>query len=420
LNVKAPTLAGSTTFTIVPTGTTCTTTATGTTALPFGALCILRVKFAPGATGVVTGTITINSSNGAPVTVSLSGKGSAPVASVSPTSLTFPIVNVGNTSATQTVTLSNTGDVPLGITSPGIVVSPGFSRPTGAAGGSCPPTAATGSVPAGGSCTIITRFSPTVAGGPGAKTGTITINDDDPVTNPQVVTLSGTAVVQLPLSTVSTANVAFGNVQTAIAAALAPTQDIIVTNTGTGTIPMTLAISVTGTGFTRITTGVTPNCGTSLAAGAFCIIRVRFLPATGGDKLGTVTITTNSNNVPGTIQNVALTGTGTIAAANDTASTGASTSTNPVSFAFSVRANDTPANAGTVTINSSSFVPTTPAGAATATATVNANNQVVWTTSTTGANAGARAASRRGTYTVNYTLTNGTATATATYILTVT
>ena len=69
-----------------------------------------------------------------------------------------------------------------------------------------------------------------------------------------------------------------------------------------------------------------------------------------------------------------------------------------------------------MTINSSTFTN----GGATATVSVNANNQVVWTTSTAATTNALRATARRGTYTVNYTLTSGTATSTATYTLTMT
>src|SRR4029079_18406404 len=125
-------------------------------------------------------------------------------------------------------------------------------------------------------------------------------------------------------------------------------------------------------------------------------------------------ITDNSNNVAGSVQNVPLTGNGSIVANNDATSVLAPGTIGAVSTptaGFNVRGNDAPANAGIVTITSSSFTN----GGATAVASVNANNAVVWTTTGVGATAPARAVSRRGTYTVVYTLTNGTETATATY-----
>ena len=91
------------------------------------------------------------------------------------------------------------------------------------------------------------------------------------------------------------------------------------------------------------------GCGTTLAAGASCIIRVRFLPTVGGAATANLRITDNSNNVAGTIQNVGLSGTGTIVANNDDLATPASTSANVISNSFNVRANDLP-NAGTVAI----------------------------------------------------------------------
>jgi len=108
-----------------------------------------------------------------------------------------------------------------------------------------------------------------------------------------------------------------------------------------------------------------------------------------------------------------------IVANNDTnptppATLNASANGGAVVTSFNVRANDLPANAGTVTILSQSFTN----GGAGANATVNAaTQQIQWTTTVTaGTNAG-RQAQRRGTYTVTYQLTNGTATAIATYTL---
>jgi len=345
---------------------------------------------------------TVNvSSNGPLLTVGVTGKGSAPVASVSPTTLSFGKVTLNTNSPVQTVTLSNTGDVPLAIATGGIVVSTGsgFTR----AGGTC-----NTSVAAGASCTITVRFSPTTVG---AKTGTLTITDNSNAVagSTQTVQLSGEGAT--PVASVNTTALAFGNVQVG---SPAPTQDVILTNTGGGATNLTVSVAVSGAGFARVAPP-TGNCGASLASGASCTIRIRFTPA-GGAATGTLTITTNSNLVAGSQQPISLSGNGTIVANNDTATAAASTSVNPVNNTISVRANDAPVNTGTVTITNSTFSN----GGATATVLVNASNQVVWTTSTSATTAAARAAARRGTYTVTYTLTIGGATSSATATLTLT
>ena len=84
--------------------------------------------------------------------------GTTAIASVTGGPLAFGNVAVGTTSAAQTLTLHNTGTAALtGIT---VVVTAPFSRPAGAAGGTCGATLAGG----GATCTINVVFSPTATG----------------------------------------------------------------------------------------------------------------------------------------------------------------------------------------------------------------------------------------------------------------
>ena len=76
------------------------------------------MTFTPTASGTRTAAVTLtDNATGSPQTVSLTGTGTAPAASLSPTSLTFASQAVGATSAAQTVTLNNTGNAALSITS---------------------------------------------------------------------------------------------------------------------------------------------------------------------------------------------------------------------------------------------------------------------------------------------------------------
>jgi alpha-N-arabinofuranosidase len=98
------------------------------------------------------------------------------VGSVKPSSLSFGKRAVGTTSSAKTVTLSSTGQAALSIT--GITTTAGFTQ-TNACGAS---------LPAGKSCVISIRFTPTAKG---AVSGSMTINDNSSK-GPQVVSLSGT------------------------------------------------------------------------------------------------------------------------------------------------------------------------------------------------------------------------------------
>ena len=145
--------------------------------MPAGASCAIGVQFTPDALGSATGVLTLaDSAVTSPQTVSLTGTGSAPV-TLSTRSLSFDDVAVGNTSAAETVTLTNRQSVALNFA--GIAVSAGF----GVASSTCGT-----SVAAGASCTVAVTFSPTTTG---SITGTLTFTDDAP-NSPQTVSVSGT------------------------------------------------------------------------------------------------------------------------------------------------------------------------------------------------------------------------------------
>jgi IPT/TIG domain/Abnormal spindle-like microcephaly-assoc'd, ASPM-SPD-2-Hydin len=84
------------------------------------------------------------------------------------------------------------------------------------------------------------------------------------------------------------------------------------------------------------------NCGTSLAAGASCIISVKFTPTTTGTRTGTLTVTDNASNSP---QTVSLTGSGVLPAA-----------LTPTSLSFGSQVVGTTSAAKTVTLKNNQTV----------------------------------------------------------------
>ena len=104
------------------------------------------------------------------------GTSSSPVASLSPTSLTFASQTVGSSSAAQTVTLSNTGGAALTITS--IAASGDFAETNNCGS----------SLAASGNCTISVTFTPTASG---TRTGSLGVTDNA-AGSPQTVSLTGT------------------------------------------------------------------------------------------------------------------------------------------------------------------------------------------------------------------------------------
>ncbi|MGO8731190.1 MAG: beta strand repeat-containing protein [Terriglobia bacterium] len=99
-----------------------------------------------------------------------------PIVSLSPASLTFGPHPVGTPSASQAVTLTNTGNAPLSVSS--IVASGDFAQSNNCGS----------SLAASGSCTISVTFTPTAAG---AASGSLSFTDNAP-NSPQKVELSGT------------------------------------------------------------------------------------------------------------------------------------------------------------------------------------------------------------------------------------
>jgi len=152
--------------------------------------CTISVTFTPAATGARTAAVSISdNAAGSPQTVSLSGTGTAPAVSLSPTSLSFGSQAVATGSTAQTVTLTNSGNATLSITS---------LVPTGANASDFAETADTcgSSVAAGGNCTIEVTFTPSASG---QRTATLSITDNTSG-SPQTVSLSGTGSHDVILS----------------------------------------------------------------------------------------------------------------------------------------------------------------------------------------------------------------------------
>jgi hypothetical protein len=119
--------------------------------------------------------VTIASNASANPSVSLSGTGLGSVVSWTPGSLTFPGQAVNTTSAAQALTLSNTGNVVMTISS---IATTGPFAQTNNCGTS---------LEAGANCTVNVTFTPRSVG---SKSGKVTIAGNASA-NPSV-TLSGT------------------------------------------------------------------------------------------------------------------------------------------------------------------------------------------------------------------------------------
>ncbi len=127
-----------------------------------GATCAINVSFSPLTAGASSAQVTIgDNAPGAFQVISLSGTGTSQ-AGVSATSLTFPATDVGSTTSSQTLTLTNNG---TGSMSFNITTTPGFSETD-----NCGSTLA-----AGASCTITITSTPTDVG---TQTGQLIISGE--------------------------------------------------------------------------------------------------------------------------------------------------------------------------------------------------------------------------------------------------
>ena len=151
-----------------------------------GASCTIPITFSPTTTGTLSGKLTVtDSAANSPQNAPLSGTGIVPVI-VSPASLTFAALPVGETSGPMPVTLTNNQSAALTIKS--ILTS---SAAFAVASTTCP-----SSLGAGASCTVQVTFTPTATG---TNTGKLTFTDSAS-SSPQRVALSGTGQAPALLS----------------------------------------------------------------------------------------------------------------------------------------------------------------------------------------------------------------------------
>ncbi len=172
--------------------------------LAVGSSCTLSVTYTPTLVGSESGTITFND-NALPSTQTVSVFGSsvsAGVPTLTPTSLTFPTTLIGQSSAPQTATLTNTGTGALGIQNI-------YSYNDFVETNNCP-----ASLTVGSSCTISVTFTPSQEG---PENGYVYIYTD----SNSNTSLSMTGTGQAPVPTVSSLSltsvpVGFSNAQVTI------------------------------------------------------------------------------------------------------------------------------------------------------------------------------------------------------------
>jgi hypothetical protein len=195
---------------------------------------------------------------------------------VTPSSMSFSNQAVGTESTAQTVTLGNTGEMPLGIQQ--YVVQGDFVQSNGCGG----------FVDPGELCTIQVRFRPTAAG---SRAGTLTLGTTGEPAQ-KAVSLAGTAFQPIPQVGLSHTALVFADQP--VGTASAP-QAVALTNTGTA--PLEFYGVAVSSEYTQ-----SNNCPNPLGAGGSCTINVEFAPTMPAEHAyGTLTVTSNAVGSPHTV-----------------------------------------------------------------------------------------------------------------------
>jgi N-acetylneuraminic acid mutarotase len=201
----------------------------------------------------------------------------------SATRLNFGVLQIGLTSASQTVTVSNVSSHSATFTS--IASSGDFPESN-----TCPTT-----LSAGQKCTITVSFKPTAAG---TRNGAVTLKDNCPGSPIQTIALTGIGAANA--MTLLPASLSFPG-QTP-ASSSAP-QSITLYNDGAAAVNIKgIAISPNNRVFTQ-----TNNCPSTLKSNTHCVIQVVFTPPDAGNYSATLSVTDSDKSSP---QTAALSGIG--------------------------------------------------------------------------------------------------------------
>jgi cytochrome c553 len=225
------------------------------------------------------------------------------VAQVAPSPLTFVSTIQGQAAGTQTVTLSNTGNANLSITSVTLAsTSADLQQDFSAVGnGVC---GAGGIVPGGSSCTFTIGFTPKAIG---ARSASLSISHS---VGTSVATLQGTGTA-IPTASISvTQPTAFANT---VINSPAITQNIVLTNSGTANLQLS-AISLSGAASSAFSVQNNPgNCtaSTTISPTSSCTITVAFAPSSVANFSGQLVVTSNAVNAANGNISFSLQGTGT-------------------------------------------------------------------------------------------------------------
>jgi hypothetical protein len=228
--------------------------------LDIGASCSVSVAFRPTVKGGRTGTLSISTTAGGPSSAKLSGTGTIPVASVSPSGLSFGSLRPGQTSGAKSATLTNVGTAIMIISSISVTGPFAMSETCGS------------TLPPGSSCAMTVTFHPQNAG---TQSGYVSISTDG---GRPTVSLSGVGVA--PAIKVDVSSLTFGEQPVGFAS---PPKLISLTNIGSDRLFITRL--ATEGDFKQ-----TNTCQPYINVGITCTVSITFGPKDTGARTGRVVI----------------------------------------------------------------------------------------------------------------------------------
>jgi hypothetical protein len=260
--------------------------------LAVNATCTVNVTFTPKQSGGRQGTLQISDdAPNSPQSLALSGNGLQASVTFAPTTpIAFADTLVGQTTAAQTVTITNSGNTALHVTSvaPGAPNAADFVLSSNTCNGA--------TVNAGANCSVSVAFKPTQKG---ARSSALQVADDASG-SPQSLALSGNGLQ--PHATISPANGLPAFADTLVGSTSA-TQTVTVTNDGNATLHVSSAAFNPATPDFTLTNGCTPEVNPN----SNCTLTIAFKPSKTGSLAATLVI---SDDDPSATQNVSVSGKG--------------------------------------------------------------------------------------------------------------
>ncbi|MET0064883.1 MAG: autotransporter domain-containing protein [Candidatus Thiodiazotropha sp.] len=247
--------------------------------------CTVQVSINTSTLGDVNGTLSVTGSGPQGSTsssVALTASVQGAFLSVSDGSLSFPDTEIGSSSASQTVTFTNTGNVSL--TELTLMLEGDFTETN-----DCPAT-----LSAGASCDVMISAAPSVAGDLSGALLISAMSGSSPVSESISLSVTGTEPVAASDLVPSVSSLDFPD-----ATVDAESQPQTLTLSNPGSVPVDINGITTEGDFSQ-----TNDCGTTLDAGASCDIQITFVPQSEGTQSGALVIDTSTG-----ISRVTLSGT---------------------------------------------------------------------------------------------------------------